>query len=166
MPSLRPWTTDEDATLRQLHAEGKSLHAIAGIMGKSKPTVSVHAKTLGLTWDRTRTANATQARSIDAKARRASLQVSLLEDAERLRAELWLPVEYVDHGGKDFVEVRWTMPTPSYQDRLRIMQTVGAAIDRSLKLADHDSTGADAVRSLLGGIAVQLGIDDTPAPAV
>lgn len=25
-------------------------------------------------------------------------------------------------------------------------------------------TGAEAVRSLLGGIAAQLGIDDTPAP--
>ena len=55
-------------------------------------------------------------------------------------------------------------PKPNYQDRLRIMQTVGVALDKSLRLSDYDSTGAEAVRSLLGGIAAQLGIDDTPAP--
>lgn len=166
MPAPRPWTDPENDVLRDLHGKGMSLNAIAKEMTRSKQAVSLRAAKLGLNWDRTRTAAAAQARHIDAKARRAALQVALLEDAERLRRELWQPVVYVDHGGKEFVEVRWTMPTPNYQDRLRIMQTVGTAIDRSLKLADHDSTGADAVRSLLGGIAAQLGIDDTPpAPA-
>lgn len=166
MRVTRPWTDADNDTLRDLHGKGLTLTAVAREMGRGKQSVSHYAGKMGLDWDRTRTAAAAQARHVDAKARRAALQLALLEDAERLRRELWQPVQYVDHGGKEFIEVRWTMPTPSYQDRLRIMQTVGTAIDRSLKLADHDSTGADAVRSLLGGIAAQLGIDDTPpAPA-
>ncbi len=52
-------------------------------------------------------------------------------------------MEYVDHGGKDFKEVRWTMPTPNYQDRLRVLQTVSLAVDRALKLAVYDSDDRD-----------------------
>lgn len=164
MAAPRPWEPTETDTLRALHGDGLSLNAIAKRMSRSKDVVSRRAADLGLNWDRTRTAVATQAVILDAKARRAALQMNLLEDAERLRRELWLPVEYIDHGGKDFFEVRWTTPKPNYQDRLRIIQAVGVALDKSLRLADFDSTGADEVRSLLGGIAARLGIDDTPAP--
>ena len=164
MPAPRPWEPAETDTLRALHADGLSLNAIAKRMARSKDVISRRAADLGLNWDRTRTAVATQAVVLDAKARRAALQLNLLGDAERLRLELWQPVEYIDHGGKEFIEVRWTTPTPNYQDRLRIIQTVGVALDKSLRLADFDSTGADEVRSLLGGIAARLGIDDTPAP--
>ena len=164
MPAPRPWEPVETDALRDLHSQGLSLNAIAKRMSRSKDVISRRAADLGLNWDRTRTAVATQAVILDAKARRAALQLNLLGDAERLRLELWQPVEYIDHGGKEFIEVRWTMPTPNYQDRLRIIQTVGVALDKSLRLADFDSTGADEVRSLLGGIAARLGIDDTPAP--
>lgn len=160
MPAPRPWEPTETDTLRALHGDGLSLNAIAKRMSRSKDVVSRRAADLGLNWDRTRTAVATQAVILDAKARRAALQLALLEDAEKLRRELWLPVEYIDHGGKEFVEVRWTMPTPNYQDRLRIMQTVGLAVDKSLRLSDYDSTGADEVRNLLVGIARQIGLSD------
>lgn len=160
MPAPRPWEPVETDTLRALHADGLSLNAIAKRMARSKDVISRRAADLGLNWDRSRTAVATQAVVADAKARRAALQVSLLGDAENLRRELWRPVEYVDHGGKDFIEVRWTMPTPSYQDRLRIMQTIGIALDKSIRLAEHDSTGADEIRNLLTGIARQIGLTD------
>ena len=160
MPAPRPWEPVETDALRDLHSQGLSLNAIAKRMSRSKDVISRRAADLGLNWDRSRTAVATQAVVADAKARRAALQVSLLGDAENLRRELWRPVEYVDHGGKDFVEVRWTMPTPSYQDRLRIMQSVGLALDKSLRLAEHDSTGADEIRNLLTGIARQIGLTD------
>ncbi len=160
MPAPRPWEPAETDTLRALHADGLSLNAIAKRMARSKDVISRRAADLGLNWDRSRTAVATQAVVADAKARRAALQVSLLGDAENLRRELWRPVEYVDHGGKDFIEVRWTMPTPSYQDRLRIMQTIGIALDKSIRLAEHDSTGADEIRNLLTGIARQIGLTD------
>ncbi len=52
MAAPRPWTDTDDTTLRQLHAAGKSLHAIAGDLGRSKAVVSRYAKQAGLSWDR------------------------------------------------------------------------------------------------------------------
>lgn len=50
-----------------------------------------------------------------------------------------------------------TLPTLSPKQLLSVREA-------DARLSDYDSTGAEAVRSLLGGIAAQLGIDDTPAP--
>lgn len=132
-------------------------------MSRSKDTISRHAARIGLDWNRTSTVVATQAAIIDAKARRAKLALDLLADAERLRCELWQPVEYVDHGGKDFKEVRWTMPTPNYQDRLRVLQTVSLADDRALKLAVYDSDDRD-LPAVDRWLSYMIGSDITTTP--
>lgn len=143
MPAPRPWEPAETDTLRALHADGLSLNAIAKRMARSKDVISRRAADLGLNWDRTRTAVATQAVVLDAKARRAQLANDFLADAERLRKQLWEPTEYVEHGGKDFDEVRWTRDTPIFQDQLRIMQTTALATDRALKLMVFDADDRD-----------------------
>lgn len=157
------WLPEHDDELRRRHAAGESLHSISATMGRAKTTVYRRSKAIGLLWDRAGVEPAIRARVIDAKARRADLQIKLLEDAERLRAELWKPVEYIDHGGRDYVEVRWTQPAPHFADKQRIMQSVGIAVDRSLKLALYDSDATGHVQSLLSGLADQLGLsqDDT-----
>ena len=157
------WTDADTAELKALHGKGQSLHSIAKEMGRSKDTISRYAAKAGLSWDRTRTANAAAAKAIDAKDRRAALQIGLLEDAARLREQLWAETAYATAvGGQEPQVMRWKMARPIPADQLKIMQAVGAAIDRSLKLADHDAgAGAEAVLSLLGGIATQLGVHPT-----
>lgn len=161
MPSPRPWTKSDDAELTRRHGDGESLHSIAKSMGRGKATVSKKATALGLTWERTRAAAAAQAHATDAKARRAALQVALLGDAEKLRSQLWEQATVFNFGGKDNTYEERTLDKPPFADQLKIMQATGIAVDRSLKLADYDTGGAEHVRSLLAGMAEQLGLTPT-----
>jgi hypothetical protein len=154
------WTTADDDTLRALHAAGKSCHAIATEMTRSKATISRHSKRLGLLWDRAQVAAATAAKQTDAKGRRATLQLSLLEDAERLREQLWQPCIAFNFGGKDNTYEEHHLDKPTFADQLKIMQATGVAVDRSLRLADHDSAGSEVVKNILGSLAEQLGLTD------
>ncbi|GAB3166934.1 hypothetical protein GCM10027059_26660 [Myceligenerans halotolerans] len=144
------WSAEEDEALRQLVAQGVPQSEIGRRIGRSRGAVANRARALGVRSDRTVTVAATQAKVIDAKARRATLELQLLEDAEKLRAQLWQPHEYIDHGGKDYVRVTWTQDEPTPADKQRLMQAAVVAVDRSLKIATHDAdTGvAEAVGAL------------------
>lgn len=155
------WSPDDDATLRRLHGlPGRSLTSIATEMGRSKATVSRHATDLGLSWDRSQVAAATQAKVLDAKARRAALEAGLLEDAARLREQLFAPTVVFNFGGKDNTYEQRHIDEPTFTDKLKIMQATGTAIDRALKLAQHDADGGAAdARSLLERLADRLGVE-------
>ena len=136
------WTSDDDAELTRRHGNGESLHSIAKAMGRAKATLSAKAAGLGLSWEREQVAKAARAHAVDAKARRAALQVALLEDAERLRTQLWEQATVFNFGGKDNTYAEHTLDKPPYADQLKIMQATGIAVDRSLKLADYDNTSS------------------------
>lgn len=156
-----PWTSDEDRTLARLHADGLSVSAIARKMHRSKGAVSDHARMLGLSFDRSRTNAATIAHQDDAAARRARLQVDLLEDAERLRKQLWQPAVIHNFGGRDNTHNSIDVDEPVFADKLKIVQAVGVAIDKSVRLAEHDAgAGAEKVVGLLQATAAALGLTD------
>jgi hypothetical protein len=135
-----PVTDDDRRRIRDLHAQGLGRNDIAREMKRSGATISKVAAELGLSFERgPEVEAATQARVADAKAKRAELMNTLLDDAERLRAQIWEPHEYIDHGGRDYVEARWTQEEPTSADKLKLMQAATIAIDRSLRLDLHDS---------------------------
>ncbi|MEV8177205.1 hypothetical protein AB0O99_04055 [Cellulosimicrobium funkei] len=156
MPAPR-YTPDEDALLRERLTAGVSQRAVAEELGRTPGSVASRAHKLGIRSDRTATVAATQAVIVDAKARRAGLEVALLEDAERLRAQLWQPHTYFDWGGKDHDFDEHTVEEPTPSDKLKLVQAAGAAIDRALKLALHDADGGhtEAV-GMLDGIAAAI----------
>jgi IS30 family transposase len=96
-----PVSEDELAEIRRLHAEGKGRNEIARTIGRSLRTISVHAGRMGLTFDRTATEAATEARKADLAERRAILAEALQGDAERLTEQLWEPAVVFNFGGKD-----------------------------------------------------------------
>jgi hypothetical protein len=153
----RPVTDVERERVRELHAAGLSRNAVAAELGRPWATISAVAKSLGLSWDREAPRVAIEARVVDAKARRAALLVALLDDAERLRRQIWEPHTYREHGGKDFVEAKWTQPEPTSADKLKLMQAAGIAVDKSMRLDQHDSdtqglAAVDAwLRDMMGG---------------
>ncbi len=158
-PANKRWTDIHNTELTTLHAENLGVRAIAERMGFGRTTISTNAKRLGLTFDRRQTRAATAAVQADAKAKRAALELKLLEDAERLRSQLWQPHTYIDHGGKDFIQVTWTQEEPSPSDKLKLMQAASAALDRSIKITQFDSdNGAAGAISMLEGLAKQLGV--------
>lgn len=134
---------DKQAEVIELCRQGLSRNEICRRTGVGHSSVSGIVQRAGLTFDRTRIKAATEARQVDLAARRAELQAVLLEDAMKLRAQIWQPHEYIDHGGKDFNEARWTFPEPTPADKLKLMQATTAALGRSIDLAKLDADAGD-----------------------
>lgn len=154
----RPITQAERDRVAKLHAAGLGRNEIARNIRRNVASVTKIANELGLSFDRSATRAATAAKVFDAKARRAQLMQDLIADAEKLRAEIWQPCEYVDHGGKDFDEARWTLPTPTAADKLKLMQAARTALDGSLRIEVHDADGgAGESNSMLDALAAGLG---------
>jgi folylpolyglutamate synthase/dihydropteroate synthase len=160
-----PWTTDDDAALRAHHAAGRTLGDTATEMGRSKAAVSRHASLLGLGWDRGQTKAAARAKKLDAEARRAQLKLDLLDDAAKLRKQLWEPVTVFNFGGKDNTFNEHQLPQPPHVDQLKLVQATSAAINAYGRLEQLDvAADTDDARSLLAQLGRALGIDDG-APA-
>lgn len=154
----RPVTQADRDRVRELHDQGLSRNAIARRLGRSGKTISEIAAKLGLDFERERTRAATEAKKDDARAKRAALAVRLLDDAERLRQQMWQPADYVAHGGKEFERADWTMAEPTFADKAKIAQSLGILVDRAVKLDEYDADpGIDAAKSMLGALAKGLG---------
>lgn len=156
----RATKSETRAKVLTLHGQGLGRNEIARQVGCSGDTVTRIARAEGLDFDRSETARAVESRKIDLAARRAELQTALLGDAERLRRQLWAPCRVFNFGGKDNTYEERELDKPPFADQLKIVQAVGVAVDRSLRLADHDSgTQAQAV-NLIIATAQQLGLAD------
>jgi AraC-like DNA-binding protein len=155
--------------IRVLHARGLSCNAIAAEVGRSPSTVTRQCKRMGLSFDRSATIEAVQAHAADAKARRAKLMLDYLDDAARLRAELWEPAMMRSIGGKDNVYTEHPIDRPMFADQYQIMRASGLAFDKHLAAAEFDSdNGTAGAKNLLGDIgnalrAIADGIEQAPA---
>lgn len=154
-----PITETTRRHIKDLHAAGKSCNAIAKEAGVAASTVSKICKQEGLSFDRTNTRAAVASHAIDAKARRAELKQLLLEDAHRLRAQLWQPARLVNFGGKDNTLAEITLDQPLFVDKKNILTAVGIAVDRVEKLEKLDNDGGvqDAesmIQKLIEGIGI------------
>lgn len=150
--SRAPAVGDHDREqVQALHAEGLSRNEIARRIGRSGRTVSRIADDLGLDFERgERTKAATEARKQDAKARRAQLALDLLDDAARLREQLWKPATVFNFGGRDNVYEEHELPRPPAADQLKIVQAATIAIGKSLDLDKYDtSSGSEDERGML-----------------
>lgn len=161
----RPLTDHDRDQVKALHAEGCNRNEIARRISRAQSTVSKIARELGLTFDRTRTAEATKAKVADAKARRAELAALLLEDAHRLRVQLWEPCTLVKIGGKDNVATEHPLVRPLFEDQLKIVQASSLAAERHARLVELDkddgtSEVASLLGNLLGGLQAKHGTGD------
>jgi hypothetical protein len=147
MSAPKPWTAAEEQRLVDLHAQGVTLCKIATTLNRSKQSVSKHAKAAGLKWDRAQTASATNARVEDNKARRSIIESDLLVEVQRLLTQTKAP-HVVFHWNDKNECAEHTLKGPTTGDIRNLMQSVGIAIDKSLKLSVYDGTGGD------GGAAV------------
>jgi hypothetical protein len=153
----KPWSPEEDGRLRELVTAGISQAEIARRLGRSPGSVAGRKARLGIQSDRGPVIAATRARVIDAKARRAALEVALLEDAEEMRRRMFAPTLVYNFGGKDNTYAEATVNEPPHADKLKLMQATGIAIDRSLKISEHDAdTGITEAVGALDQIADAL----------
>jgi hypothetical protein len=150
-------TPEERAEIMRLHGLGKGRNDIARLTGRSQRTVTVVCHAEGLTFDRSATAAATEARKMDAKARRAAIVEQLYDVAEAELAYLRSkqPHELVEvSAGK---AVTYTPKRLPAQERRALVQSISAAMATANRLEALDSTsGVDEGISLLGQLATGL----------
>lgn len=149
----------KEQALKLYEIEGPS--AVQAQLGIPKSTVRGWARKQGTRTVRTeRTRAATEARTADLQARRQELKALLIDDAHRLREQLWKPARLVNFGGKDNTLNETKLDEPLFADKKNIMSAVGIAVDRVVKLETVDADGgADEAVSLLDRIAAQVGGD-------
>ncbi|MFE5628465.1 helix-turn-helix domain-containing protein [Streptomyces sp. NPDC056543] len=107
----RPVTEEDEQRVRELHSQGKGRNAIARELGRGPRTVSVIADRLNLSFDRTATAVATEARKADAKARRTAIIEALYDVVED-------DLAYLRDDTFDLVEVSMGAPVRYNTNRL------------------------------------------------
>lgn len=132
--------------------------AVQKTLGIPKGTVTRWAKEQGIeTVSVERTRAGTEAAAVYSKARRQELTALLLEDAHKLRTQLWLPAKVINFGGKDNTLAETTLDEPLFVDKKNIMAAVGIAVDRVVKLEAVDSdNGTAGAKSMLERLAEQL----------
>lgn len=143
--------------IRELHALGYGRNRIAREIGQAPVSVSRTAEHLGLTFDRSKIQAATEARLADLAERRSLLAEDLLQDAEKLRAQLWQETTVYSFGGKDNTYEDHVFDEAPASEKRALMSTASMAIDRSLKLVpSEESSNLDSAKSMLGSLGEAL----------
>lgn len=157
-------TTDELQAIRDGHAAGLSLSAIALELGRGKTSISKHAKRMGLDWSEKRTAAATEAAVSGNRAKRAALETRLLDEASLLLDQLHQPHIAYNFGGKDNTYAEHKQAEPDITGKRALVQSASTAITHALKLADADkaTTGAAAGASMVGSLFTSLALAWAP----
>jgi hypothetical protein len=145
-----PTPNDVVEQIKALAASGVGCNEIARRLEVSPRTVSRYAPPGS--FDRSATIAAVKARQADMAARRAQLAADLLEDAERMRRQLWEPALVYNFGGKDNDYNERTLDEQPVDGKRTIMQAVSTAVNAHVRLVDHDGDGGvDEAKSVLDG---------------
>lgn len=154
--SPRPLTDEDSEAVRALHAQGHGRNEIARRIDRSPRIVSELAAEMGLSFDRTATAVATEARVIDARARRVALMERYNEHAHKQLDRLDREEHHITEVSIGKV-VRYKSPDLPSADVRNLMQASIAASNQSAKLEALDSdNGASEAKSMIGRLAVGL----------
>ena len=143
------------AQLRTLHGEGLSASAIARKLGVHASTVSRWAKAEGLSFDRSKTAEATAAKSIDLAAARTRLAEKMAARAEQLLDSLDDPYLVYSFGGRDNTYSEHELAKPPVEVVRNAVTTAGITFDKLTRIVEKDpdvSGAASVVQSLEAGI--------------
>lgn len=162
MPRGRPVTDEQRARIRALHAQGKGRNQIAAELGMSAGSVTKVCAEMGLSFERTAVAAATEARVIDLKARRAALVDRGYRRVEHLYERLEAPMFRTlvrTEGGGEAPDSLGFVPTQAERD---LAQAISTHLTSAAKLEAVDSDdGASDARSMLAKLGAALGIGST-----
>lgn len=159
---MAAWTDEESTRLTELHAAGKSLTFIAKEMQRSTETIHRHAERLKLSFDRTRTAKAAEAKHVDNKARRARIEERLLAKGEEFLDQLDEPVTVFSFGGplNEYAEHELTKPDPVSQKH--IVQALNTVLTSANKLHEMNA-GQQAEKAVSALVQMQGALEQFAA---
>jgi len=142
VPAAKYTQEQRDEALALYHTDGPT--AVEKKLGIPKGTVTRWAKETGVETVSVSIAHAgTEAASAYARRRRAELAVLLLDDAHKLRAQLWQPALVHAFGGKDNTYEEHVLAEPTFTDKKNIISAVSTAVVSVTRLEDYDKSASD-----------------------
>lgn len=138
---------------RELHAAGSSCNGIARELGCAASTVSRWAKSEGLTFDRSKTAAAVAAHTVDLAAGRIRLAEKMLAASEDMLDTIDGPYEVYNFGGKDNTFESRVLDSAPVEVRRNVITTAGITFDKLTRIVEKSDTGLDMAVGVLDTIA-------------
>lgn len=158
--SNTPLTPAELERIKAGHAAGKSLRAIATDLGRSASTIGKHARGMGLSWDATRTAAATEAKQATNRERRAVLLGRLYDRADRIMDRLdadQFKLVGMDKDGYARTNVVDRDAIPGSEERALFGMVMNALNTAArLEAVDAGTAGDGVARGILGALEDSL----------
>ncbi len=143
MASANPICPAEHRRILELARSGARRNEIARTVGRSPSTITKICNAAGITFDATTTARATEAHAHDLRVRRQQLLDRLIEDAERLRQQIFAPAMVHNFGGRDNTYNSETIEEPTFRDKRDLVSSIATIVGRIIdaEKIDHDRTG-------------------------
>lgn len=146
-------TTFDSERARELHGEGLSCNAIARDLGCAASTVSRWAKGEGLTFDRSKTAAAVAAHTVDLAAGRIRLAEKMLAASEEMLDVIDGPYEVYNFGGKDNTFESRVLDSAPVEVRRNVITTAGITFDKLTRIVEKSDTGLEQAVGVLDTLA-------------
>jgi len=145
--------TFDSERARELHAAGASCNAIARDLGCAASTVSRWAKGEGLSFDRSKTAAAVKAHTVDLAAGRIRLAEKMLAASEDMLDVIDGPYEVYNFGGKDNTFESRVLDSAPVEVRRNVITTAGITFDKLTRIVERETGGLEQAVGVLDQIA-------------
>lgn len=154
-------TRKQKDEIARLYHEGKGRNQIALELNIGGRQVSEACEEMGLKFSTAATEKATRAREAFSAERRSLLMQKQLDDAHKLREQMWSPTTMGQFGGRDNVWSEVTLDEPTYADKLRIQQAINGAVNNVLRLMEAEAGSHRSTINLVIATAEKLGLSDS-----
>lgn len=144
---------DQKAQVLALHAEGLARNEIARRVHISAGSVTNICRAEGLTFDRSETKQATEARSVDLAAGRIRLAEKMLAASEGMLDVIDGPYEVYNFGGKDNTFESRVLDSAPVEVRRNIITTAGITFDKLTRIVEKSDTGLEQAVGVLDTLA-------------
>jgi hypothetical protein len=144
---------DQKTQVLALHAEGIARNEIARRVGISAGSVTNICRAEGLTFDRSETKQATEARQVDLAAGRIRLAEKMLAASEAMLDVIDGPYEVYNFGGKDNTFESRVLDSAPVEVRRNIITTAGITFDKLTRIVEKSDTGLEQAVGVLDTLA-------------
>lgn len=144
---------DQKAQVRALHAEGLARNEIARRTGIAAGSVTNICRAEGLTFDRSETKHATEARQVDLAAGRIRLAEKMLAASEDMLDTIDGPYEVYNFGGKDNTFESRVLDSAPVEVRRNVITTAGITFDKLTRIVEKSDTGLEQAVGVLDTLA-------------
>ncbi|GAA1207311.1 helix-turn-helix domain-containing protein [Microbacterium maritypicum] len=139
---------------RELYDQQLSCNAIARELGCAASTVSRWAKAAGLSFDRSKTAAAVAAHTVDLAAGRIRLAEKMLAASEDMLDVIDGPYEVYNFGGKDNTFESRVLDSAPVEVRRNVITTAGITFDKLTRIVERENGGLEQAIGVIDTLAV------------